>query len=282
MAHGLGTAQSNVGKVGREAAEAADSTWVHWLGRAGLIARGVVYLVIGGLALQIALGQSTSNQANQKGAFAAIADKPFGAAMLWLMVIGLLGYALWQAIDAIAGLHAYQGRERTGKRIESATKAVIYVALAVSAARIAMGSSSQSQGGEGITAKVLGMPGGQWWVGLAGVGIAAAGCVQFWRALQRDHEKRMDLYRLSDPARSAVQRLGQVGYLSRAVVFAIFGVLVISAALNYDPSKAHGLDVALRELADKPFGSFLLGVVAVGLICFGAFSFVESRYRRRA
>ena len=259
----------------------ADSEWVERLARVGLLARGLVYVLIGVFAMQIALGHSTSHQANQQGAFAEIASKPFGQLLLWIVAFGFLGYALWQASDAIGGHHAVEGGKRTAKRAEAAVKAVIYLALAFSAVRTATGSSG-GQGGQGITARLLGAPGGQLIVGLAGVAIAVAGCVQVWRGWKREFLQRMDLGRLDYRARRAVSRLGQFGYVARGMVFVVFGILVVSAAINFDPQKARGLDVALRELATKPFGSLLLVLAALGLICFGVFSVVEARYRQRA
>ena len=271
------TAQSLGRRASAHAGRAGDSKWVEVLARLGLLARGLVYVLIGLLALQIALGHHPSQQANQQGALSEIAGKSFGQALLWIIAIGFLGYAVWQAGDAIGGFHSMQ-RGRNGKRFEAAVKAVIYLGFALMAAKTAMGSSSD-QGGSGLTAKMLGWPGGQLLVGAAGVVLVIVGLVQAWQGFQKKFLERMSLGRLHHSARRAVEKVGQVGYTARGAVFAVFGALVITAAVQFDPKKAHGLDVALMELAKKPFGSFLLVLAALGLICFGAFSFVESRYR---
>jgi len=280
MVNGLGTTSSQVRRMSSQAGRAADSKWVERLARIGLLARGLVYVLIGVLAMQIALGHHPSAQANQQGAFSEIASKPFGEFLLWVVAIGFVGYAVWQAADAIGGFHSVR-QGRNGKRFEAAVKAIIYLALALMAAKTAMGSSSNS-GGSGLTAKVLGWPGGQLIVGTAGVVLVVVGAVQVYQGWKKKFLERMSLGRLDHRARRAVERVGQAGYVARGAVFALFGVFVVVAAVQFDPQKAHGLDVALVELARKPFGSFLLVLAALGLICFGAFSFVESRYRQTA
>lgn len=276
---GIEAGQAGGRRAANAARRAGNSEWVDRLARVGLAARGLVYVLIGFLAIQIAF-VDRAKEADQNGAFQTLARNGFGKVLLWLVVLGFLGYAAWQATEAIWGnRQETDSRKRTGKRVEAGAKAVIYILLAALAFRVVTGSSS-GQGGEKVTAKLLGMTGGRLLVGLAGVVILAVGAAMVWRGLKEKFAEQLQSYRLDPAVRSTVIRLGKIGHVSRGVVLAIVGVLVIGAAVTFDPKKARGLDAALRSLAAQPYGQWLLAVVAVGLICFGAYSFVESRYRR--
>ena len=275
---------TSAGDSGQRAAsaarQAADSKWIERAARVGLAARGLVYVLIGILALQIAF-VDRAERADQKGAFQTLAQNGFGKAVLWLVVLGFVGYGLWQATEAAWGHRTeLDDRKRTANRAESAVKAVIYLVLAVVAFRVVTGSSQGGQGGEQVTAKLLQLPGGQVLVGLAGVAIVAAAVVLAWRGLRTKFEEHLDLSELGPGARSAVINLGKVGYIARGIVFTLVGILVVAAAVTFDPDKARGMDAALRQVAARPYGPWLLGLMALGLMCFGAYSFAESRYRR--
>jgi hypothetical protein len=275
---------TSAGDSGQRAAsaarQAADSKWIERAARVGLAARGLVYVLIGILAVQIAF-VDRAERADQKGAFQTLAQNGFGKAILWLVILGFVGYGLWQATEAAWGHRTERDqRKRTANRVESAVKAVIYLILAVVAFRVVTGTSKGGRGGEQVTAKVLQLPGGQVLVGLAGVAIVAAAVVLAWRGLRTKFEEHLDLSELGPAARSAVVNLGKVGYIARGIVFTLVGILVVAAAVTFDPDKARGMDAALRQVAARPYGPWLLGLMALGLMCFGAYSFAESRYRR--
>lgn len=275
---------SSVGQTGQRAASTAhrvgESRWIDRAARLGLAGRGLVYVLIAILALQIGF-VDRAKEADQKGAFQTLAQNGWGKAVLWLVIVGFLGYAIWLATEALWG-HRRESEKakRTAKRVESAVRAVIYLLLAALAFRVVTGSSSDSQGGETVTAELLGMSGGRLLVGLAGAVIVAVAALITWRGLRTKFEEHLKLEQLSPAARSALIQLGRVGYIARGIVFAIIGILVIAAAVTFDPQKARGFDAALRSVAAQPFGPWLLSVIALGLICFGAYSFIESRYRR--
>lgn len=267
-------------RAARAAQQAADNNWIERAARVGLAARGLVYVLIGILALQIAFA-GRAQRADQQGAFQTLAQNGFGKAILWLVIIGFVGYGLWQASEAAWG-HRREpdDRKRAASRVESAIKAVIYLILAVVAFRVVTGTSTGRQGGEQVTAKLLHLPGGQVLVALAGVAIVAAAVLLTWRGLRTKFEEHLDLSELGPGARSAVINLGKVGYLARGIVFSLVGLLVVMAAVTFDPDKARGMDAALRQVAARPYGPWLLSLMALGLMCFGAYSFAESRYRR--
>jgi len=170
--------------------------------------------------------------------------------------------------------------KRTAERVVSAVKAVLYAGLAVLAARAAMGGGGKSRGGQDITAKVMAETGGRWLVGLVGLIIIGVAGYLAVEGIKKKFVERLALGELPAGTQANVVRLGQAGYIARGIVTAVIGALVVIAAVTFDPKKARGLDLALRELAGQGFGPWLLVAVALGLICFGAYSFVEARVRR--
>jgi hypothetical protein len=276
----MASAGSSGQRAANAARQAADNKWIERTARVGLAARGLVYVLIGILALQIAF-VDRAEQADQQGAFQTLAQNGFGKAILWLVILGFVGYGLWQASEAAWGHRTERDeRKRTASRIESAIKAAIYLLLAVVAFRVVTGTSRSGQGGEQVTAQALQLTGGQVLVGLAGVAIVAAAVLLAWRGLRTKFEEHLDLAELGPGARSALITLGKVGYVARSIVFALVGILVVVAAVTFDPDKARGMDAALRQVAAQPYGPWLLSLMALGLMCFGVYSFAESRYRR--
>jgi hypothetical protein len=260
------------------ARQAANSGAVDKAARLGFLAKGLVYLLIGVLAGQVALGDSA--KADQQGALRSVADTPGGGVVLWLMVLGFLGYALWRFSEAAWGRRDEPDeRKRTLKRIGSAANGLVYLAFGVLALRTLTAGSSGG-GSRSLTAKVLGWPGGEILVIVAGLVVIAVAVGLTVRGLRTDFKKHLDTGAMSRRTFDAVHRLGQIGYIARGAVFALVGVLVIKAALDHQPGKAAGFDVALKSLAAAPFGKGLLFAAALGLVCFGAYCVAEARYRR--
>ena len=262
----------------RAAREVVESDPIDKLARVGFLAKALVYVLIGVLAIQVAQGDA--QQADQQGALQAVADQPLGRVVLWLVVLGFAGCALWRFTEAMWGRRGESdARKRTLKRIGSAGDGLIYLAFMVLAARTATGGSS-SGGGASLTAKVLERDGGELLVVLAGAVVIAVAIGLAVIGLRTDFEKHLDTASMGRRMFTAVRRLGQVGYVARGVVFALVGALVIKAAVEHEPGKAAGLDVALRTVADAQGGKVLLLAAAAGLICFGAYAIAEARYRR--
>jgi hypothetical protein len=248
-----------------------NSEWFERAIRVGLASYGVVHLLIAWLALQLAFGNS-SGAANQRGAMRQLAQQSFGKPLLWIIALGFVALAVWQAFDAIWGHQKHDGGKRTFKRVGSAGKVVVYLVLAFTAVKTAVGSSSSSNK-DSITAKVMKLPLGQLIVGLVGVAIVAVGIYLISRAVRRSFEHDLQPQATSGTTGSTVVRLAQVGYTAKGVALAIVGVLFIWAAVTFDPKKAGGLDAALHTLISQPFGPWLLAVVAVGIGCFGVYCF---------
>jgi hypothetical protein len=272
--------------VGVGSGRAARGSVTEGAARAGLTARGVIYLLVGALALQIAFGEG-GQQADRQGALEEISEKPLGSVLLWALGIGVVGMALWRLSEAVFGAAGPDGRKWT-KRLASAARFVFYTFVAYSVLTFAAGSGGGSGGGGGssdeqskdVTARALELPAGQWLVGAAGIGVIVAGVWIAVRALMRSYHKHLRLGEMSRRTRRAVDVTGVGGGLARGLVFAAAGVFAVRAAIEYEPDKAKGLDDTLRSFADTPAGPALLACVAAGLVLFGLFSFAMARWRR--
>jgi len=258
---------------------ASDSTAAHALARAGLTARGVIWILIGWVAVLVALGHS-KNEVDQQGALQMLAGKPYGTVSLWLLGIGFAGYALWRLSEVVTGV-AGEGNG-PGPRLRSLGRAVIYVGFAYLTFKVLSGSQSgsQSRKQQDVTATVMQHPGGQWVVGIAGAIVVIIGLVLVIEGLRRRFVKYLLTSRMSPRTRRIVKTLGTVGTTVRGVVIALVGILVIDAAVTHSPAKSGGVDKALLTLRDQPFGPILLVVVALGLVVFGVYGLCEARWRR--
>ncbi len=261
------------------ARRASDSPAARALARAGLTARGVLYILIGLVAILVALGQ-TSQEADQQGALQLLAGQPYGQAALWLLGIGFAGYALWRLSEAAFGVTG-EGNG-AGARLKSLVRALIYAFFAYLTFKIIVGTGggSQTKKQQDLTATVMHHPGGQWLVGIAGLAIVIAGLVLVFEGIRRKFLKYLQLSQMSPRTRRIVEWLGTVGTAARGAVFALAGVLVIEAAVTYKPAKAGGIDKALLTLRNQPFGEFLLILAALGLIIFGVYGLCEARWRK--
>ncbi|MGJ7880882.1 DUF1206 domain-containing protein [Streptomyces rochei] len=270
-------AQTGRGRARR----AANGSTAEGAARAGLTARGVIYLLVGVLALQIAFGTG-NREADRGGALAELADKPFGAVLLWALGAGLVGMALWRLSEALFGATGKDGHTAK-KRLPAAARCVFYAFVAYSVLAFAAGSGgggSSDRQSRDVTAKVMEMPAGQWIVGLAGAGIVVAGVVIAVQALRRSYHKKLKLGELSPRIRRLVDVTGVGGGAARGIVFAVAGGFALRAAVDYEPDRAKGLDDTLRSFAETPLGPWLLVLVAAGLVLFGVFSFALARWRR--
>jgi hypothetical protein len=250
-----------------------------WLARAGLVARGVVYGVIGLLAVKLALG-SSGKTTNQQGALQTVAGQPFGKALLIALAIGLAGYACWRLSRAVLG-HGRSERDSAFKRLAAGASGLVYAALCVVAVKILLGAGASGSGSpKKETAGVLGWSGGTVIVGVAGCVLIGVGLYQGYKGLARRFLDEADTSKASAQTRRAYELLGVFGHLARMVVFALTGYGLLAAAIDYEPRRAIGLDGALQELASNSYGPLLLGIVAAGLVGFALFSIADSRFHK--
>lgn len=267
-------------KVEQSAAHAAP--WVERLARFGYAAKGVVYIMIGFLALQLAFGQG-GEATGPEGALDIIGRQPFGRTLLAIMAVGLLGYALWRFVQAALDPED-KGKDAKGltQRAGYVVSGLTYAALGLLAGRMAFGAAG-GEGGEGAqdwTALLLAQPFGVWLVALVGLIVVGAGLYQFYYGVSGKFRDELKLHAMREVEQAWATRSGQLGYAARGVVYAITGGFLILAALRSDPQQAGGIGKALGELARQPYGPWLLGVVALGVLCYGIYAFVQAKYRR--
>ncbi|TDC43152.1 DUF1206 domain-containing protein [Micromonospora sp. KC213] len=266
--------------AGATAARTADSRWLELLARAGFVGYGIVHLLFAWLALQVAFGTS-GEQANHDGALRTLGAQPMGKFLLIAIAVGLAAMAVWQALEAAVGHHAKRGRERLFERIASVVRTVVFLWLAWTAVLVVRDASAASADQqEAFSARLMASTGGRWLVGLAGLVLAAVGIGMVIYGLKKKFERNLKIGEMSRKTRTLSRRLGMAGYSARGAVFAIAGLLIVVAAVHYDPEKSRGLDGALRTLRDQPYGQLLLVLMALGIAAFGVYCFVQSRYRR--
>jgi hypothetical protein len=250
----------------------------HGLARAGLTARGIIYILIGLIAVLVALGHS-AQEADQQGAIQLLAGKPYGLVALWLLAIGFVAYALWRLSEAVFGVTG-EGNG-AGPRLKSLGRAVIYAGFAVLTFKAISGAhNSQSRQQQDLTAKAMQHPAGQWLVGIVGLIVVIAGLVLVMEGFRRKFMKYLQTAQMSPKTRRVVRLLGTVGTIARGVVFALAGVLVIEAAVTHSASKSGGIDKALLTLRNQPFGEVLMLAAALGLLIFGVYGLCEARWRK--
>ncbi len=270
----------DVAKQAKDKAQGvSQQPWVEGLARFGYIVRGVLYIVVGILALQAALGRG-GGTTDKGGAIATIGGQPFGTFLLVLVIIGLAGYSAWGFIRAIFD-PLKRGTDPKGlaQRAGYIVSALTYVALIFPTVRFLLHESNNNNGGSNDwTASFISNPFGQWLVVFLGVVGIGGGLGQLWTAFSADFQKDLKYGEMSHNAQTWARRLGRAGYTARGIIFAMGGFFLAKAALDYNPKEAKGLDGALATLAQQPYGPWLLGAVALGLIAFGIYSILSARW----
>jgi hypothetical protein len=256
-----------------------DSDLLDHLVRFGLVANGLVYLLVGWLALQLAFGDAAN--ASSQGALHTLARQPFGVVLVWAVAVGLFVLVLWRVLEALGGHRDEEGGTRLRKRLVSAGKALVYAVLGVSAVQVATSSGSSSGGATSTTATLMDLPAGQWLVAAAGLGIVAYGAALVVTGWTEKFRKRLDSEGTSGTAGRVHLLMGKVGYSAKGIAFAVIGGFVTYAGITHDARKSTGLDQALGKVLHQPFGPVLLTAIAVGIVCFGLFCFARARHLAR-
>ncbi|CAO5228087.1 DUF1206 domain-containing protein [Frankia sp. AgKG'84/4] len=248
--------------------------------RIGLAGRGLVYVLIGVLAGQVAFGLSNA-QTNRAGALGEIKDKPFGSVVLVILVAGFLGYGLWRLLDAAVGQQDESDKKkRIAKRLVCAGRGVVYLAIAGSTISFLVSGGGGSGEPAPWTARVMRNDAGRALVGLVGLVVVGIGIGMIVRGAKRKFEEKLKTGEMGAFARKIAKPAGMAGYIVRGVVFGLAGVFVTRAAIEFDAKEAKGLDGTLKTVAAQAYGQWLLTLCAVGLALFGVYSFFEARYRK--
>lgn len=250
------------------------------LARAGFVARGVVYLLIGWITLLIAL-KHNALQADRTGALQLIASTSFGGVLLWFLAVGFGGMALWRLSQV-----AYPtgpGDHGAGSRLTSLARAVFYGAACASTLAFVLEhrvTGSSDKASQDFTTRAMAHKSGVVLVALVAVALIIGGLGLVWRGLTRSFAKNLKLSTMNAEKRRWVLGLGAVGNCARGVVFAAVGGFMLDAAVTYDPARAKGIDSTLRAFAAASYGPILLVLMAIGLAAFGVYSWGEARWRR--
>ena len=247
-----------------------------WSGRIGLASRGVVYCVLALVAVQVAFGKRDA-EIDRQGALRAVADQPFGKALLVVLALGFAGYALWRFAEATIGSHELP------KRLLHIGRGLLYLSFMVTTVRLLTGGTSgggSDRQAKTWSARLLAHSGGRPLVVAIGLGLVVGGGVLCWRGAHKTFEKHLRVSAMSPRQRRWLPWLGTAGHTARGVVLALIGVFLVRAAVRFDPHQAVGVDGALHQLAARSYGPLALCLVALGLLAYGLFSFVEARWRK--
>lgn len=252
------------------------------LTRIGYGVRGLIYITMGLLAVQVALGKGGA-LANPQGAIVAIGKQPAGMFLLWIVLLGLVSYSLWGVVRAVMDpLH--KGRDAKGllARFGFLVSAFGYAILVwptygyiTGASQTASGSQTQK-----FIASIMAMPLGRWAIGILGLAVLAGGLYQIYLGFKADFDRQFQTYALTPKEVKLVTDVGRFGTSARGIVFALVGALISLAAYQANPSQPVGMDTALATLMHQPYGIWLLGVVAIGLIAFGFYSMLSGLWFR--
>jgi hypothetical protein len=271
------SAASNVKST---ASRAADSKPLEYLARGGFICYGIIHLLFAWLVAQLIFGNS-GKESDQNGALQSLAGNGPGKFLLVLIAVGMFGLAVWQAFEAAIGESGPRDKAAIAERIVSGCRAIIYLWLAWIAVKILRGTNTSSANKqEKGTSTLMSHSGGRWLVGLIGLVVLGVGIGLFVYGLLKKFERHLRTEQMTPAVRKSTRRLGIAGYLAKGVAYAIAGILVVTAAVTYDPDKARGLDAALRTLAGHPYGVWLLALIGLGLAAFGIFCFSQAKYRK--
>lgn len=253
--------------------------WLDHAVRVGMVAYGLVHLMIAWLAFQLVLGGSKES-ASSSGALHELAQQPFGAVLVWLAALGMVLLVVWRGLEAAVGHRDDDGGTRARKRLASAGKGVIYAVIGVSAIRVAVGEGSKG-GQDSTTAKLMNLPGGQFLVGAVGVAILAYAARQAYRAWTEDFADHLTAEGKRGDTGSAYLLFGKLGYSAKGLAIGVVGVLFVYAAVTHEAEKSGGLDQALQKVLQQPFGGPALIALAIGIACYGLFCLARARHLSR-
>ncbi|MFD1371692.1 DUF1206 domain-containing protein [Actinoplanes sichuanensis] len=271
------TAASNVKHT---ASRAAESKPLELLARGGFIGYGIIHLLFAWIALQVALGGS-GQDSDQSGALQTIAEQPFGKTLLIIIAVGLIAMAIWQAFEAAIGESGPQDRRAMAERVLSGARTVLYGYLAWNAIKIVQGAgSSMGDSNSSSASGLMDSDGGRVLVGLIGLVVLGIGVGMAIYGYKKKFTRHLNTHEMPAGTRQPIVRLGMAGYTAKGVAYAIAGLLVVTAAVNYDPEKARGLDAALKTLAGYSWGVWLLVLIAAGIAAFGVYCLAQAKYRK--
>jgi hypothetical protein len=251
--------------------------WVGPVARLGLATKGILYLLVGGLAVLWAADKG-GKVSDGQGAVRTLRELPYGTLLLVSAAIGLAAYALWRVLQAAIDLDHKRGWKGAGKRIAYAFSGMVYAGLAWTAFELARGhhAADHADAKKSLVARALSQPYGYLLIVLVGIGIAGYGAVQLWSAITASFEKHLALGRMTWRQRAVALWVGRIGTAARGVVFGVIGYQLVRAGIRSSASETRDIGGALRTLAQRPHGDLVLGVIAGGLFLYGVFMLMRA------
>lgn len=266
--------------VKRAADRAANSDAFEHVIRGGLVAYGVIHILIGWLAVQVAFGEK-AKQASGTGALEYLAKQPLGGVLIWLVALGMVALVIWRLLEVWQAYRTDDGSDRVKEIVRQLFKGVLYAALAFSALQVALGQSGGGSGTDSLTADLMKATAGQLLVGAVGLGVLAYGGYYIYQGWTEKFLEKLDGSPKNAEVSKAYRWLGKAGFIAKGISIGVIGGLFVYAAATHDPKKSAGLDQALQEIVQQPFGQVLLTLVAVGIACYGLFAFARARHLDR-
>jgi hypothetical protein len=264
-------------KAADVAEDASNSRALELVARAGYAVSGLLHILIGVIAFQLALGRG--GEADVSGAVAQLAAQPVGPILLWACFCACAALALWQLGNAILG-YRKESDNKLSKRLSAVAQAIVFAGLAATILSFIQGKGQNSrESASDVTVALLKAPFGIVLLVAIGAGIMITGVVFAVRGFMRTFEKDLALS-FKEPVRKFQSGVGIVGYIAKGIALLLVGLLVIIAAVSAQPAQSTGLDGSLRALSEQPYGLYLLAAVAVGLIAYGLFLMVKAKTLR--
>jgi len=280
---------SSIGPIGsiktivkKDSQKASNSHLMEIMTRIGYAARGLIYITMGILAVQVAMGKG-GTLASPQGAIAAIGKQPAGLVLLWIILIGLVSYSLWGVVRAVFDpLHKGTDMKGLLARFGFLVSAFGYAIMVMPTYGYITGSSQSASGSQTqkLISSVMAMPLGRWAIGILGLIVLAGGLYQIYLGFSAGFDRQFKTYALTPKEAKLATDVGRFGTAARGVVLALVGFLISLAAYQANPGQPIGMDTALATLLHQPYGIWLLGIVAVGLIAFGFYSMLSALWFR--
>jgi hypothetical protein len=248
--------------------------------RLGYAAKGLIYLLMGVLALRLAVGLG-GRITDASGVLRTFVQQPFGWMLLTVIAVGILAYAVWQVTEALLDTRHKGGGVRGWlDRSLTIIKGVTYGTIGIEAMQLVFARRAESQGADDYAREAMQVPLGSIFLVLVGIGIAWYGVSQIWMAWQSRFDDDIDQQRLRRDGLAWVLGVGRAGIGARGVILVVMGTALLRAAFDRSPSKASGMAESLWTLVSQPFGTWLLAATAAGLVCFGLFQLLHAKYAK--
>jgi hypothetical protein len=245
--------------------------------RLGYLAKALVYILVGVLALRVAAGLRGGRITDPGGALYVVLRQPFGTTLLFLVAAGLLAYASWQIARAIFGWPRQPHSSYFGRAL-AVIRALAYGAVGVKAMKLALGLQGGDSGPEPLVRAALRWPFGEWMILVAGIGVGWYGLVEIMDAIKGRLEPDLDASTLRRRAGEWALHVARGGIGARGVLLAVFGFGLVRASMAHRASEAGGLDTSLLFLNTLPQGTLLLGAAAAGVLAYGIYQLLHARY----